>query len=206
MALPAGVETAADLMARTGADTCLPVAAPLAPLFPLGGPERGRTYAVRGDAAASLVNALVAPVTAMGAWCAFVDLPHAGLRAAQEHGVALERVVCVDTDRSPSSWGRVIGALAEGIEIIVAQDPVCPPAEARRVAARLKARGAVLLVHGRTGDHPVDAVLTARTREWEFGACAVSRTVHVSAEGRRVPGARRVRVLLPSHAGTVAEQ
>ena len=201
MSLPAGVETAADLLARTGADTCLPVVDVLSPLFPLGGPERGRTYSVQGDAAASLVNALIARATAQGAWCALVDMPHAGLRAAHEHGVALERVVCVDTERSVSSWGRVVGALAEGIDIIVAHGPLCTPAEARRLAARVKAQGTVVIVTGNPAGLPVDAVLTARTQSWLFAPCAVSRTVSVSAEGRRIPGVRTVRALLPSASG-----
>lgn len=183
----------------------MPVVPALSSLFPLGGPERGRVHGIDGDAAVSLVNALIARATQEGAWCALVDMPHAGLRAAHEHGVALQRVVCVDTDRSPSSWGRIVGALVEGIDLVVVRDPVCPPAEARRIAARVKAQGAVLLAHGRVSSFPVDVMLSARTQSWQFGACAVSRTVHVSAEGRRQPGMRHSTVLLPSPAGGAEE-
>ncbi len=203
MALPTGFDTAADLLARTGEHRAFPVVAPLAPVLPLRGLERGRFYGVTGDASASLVYALVAAATADGAWCAFVDMPHAGLRAAHEHGVALQRVVCIDTDRS-SSWGRVVGALTEGIDIIVVRDPVCSAADARRVASRVKAQGAVLIAHGNLSGFPVDAQFTARTNSWSFGACATERTVRVTAEGRRMPGARGVTVLLPSAAGGVA--
>jgi len=209
----AGVETAADLLARAGAHTALPVPAPLAPVLPMRGLERGRVHGVAGDAAASLVYALVAAASAEGAWCAFVDMPHAGLRAAHEHGVALERVVCIDTDRS-LSWGRVVGALTDGIDIIVARDPVCTAAEARKVASRVKAQGAVLIVQGAVQDSkgavqsaqsfPLDVLLTARTQSWSFGACALERTVRVTAEGRRIPAARGVTVLLPSASGAVA--
>lgn len=206
----AGVETAADLLARAGAHTALPVPAPLAPVLPMRGLERGRVHGVTGDAAASLVYALVAAASAEGAWCAFVDMPHAGLRAAHEHGVALERVVCIDTDRS-LSWGRVVGALTDGIDIIVARDPVCTAAEARKVASRVKAQGAVLIVQGAVQDakgavqgFPLDVLLTARTQSWSFGACALERTVRVTAEGRRIPAARGVTVLLPSASGAVA--
>lgn len=177
------------------------------------GLERGRVHGVTGDAAASLVYALVAAASAEGAWCAFVDMPHAGLRAAHEHGVALERVVCIDTDRS-LSWGRVVGALTDGIDIIVARDPVCTAAEARKVASRVKAQGAVLIVQGAVQDSkgavksaqsfPLDVLLTARTQSWSFGACALERTVRVTAEGRRIPAARGVTVLLPSASGAVA--
>jgi hypothetical protein len=202
----AGVETAADLLERAGAHTALPVPAPLAPVLPMRGLERGRVHGVTGDAAASLVYALVAAASAEGAWCAFVDMPHAGLRAAHEHGVALERVVCIDTDRS-LSWGRVVGALTDGIDIIVARDPVCTAAEARKVASRVKAQGAVLIVQGAVQSaqsFPLDVLLTARTQSWSFGACALERTVRVTAEGRRIPAARGVTVLLPSASGAVA--
>ena len=209
----AGVETAADLLARAGAHTVLPVPAPLAPVLPMRGLERGRVHGVTGDAAASLVYALVAAASAEGAWCAFVDMPHAGLRAAHEHGVALERVVCIDTDRS-LSWGRVVGALTDGIDIIVARDPVCTAAEARKVASRVKAQGAVLIIQGAVQSargavqsaqsFPLDVLLTARTQSWSFGACALERTVRVTAEGRRIPAARGVTVLLPSASGAVA--
>jgi len=177
------------------------------------GLERGRVHGVTGDAAASLVYALVAAASAEGAWCAFVDMPHAGLRAAHEHGVALERVVCIDTDRS-LSWGRVVGALTDGIDIIVARDPVCTAAEARKVASRVKAQGAVLIIQGAVQSargavqsaqsFPLDVLFTARTQSWSFGACALERTVRVTAEGRRIPAARGVTVLLPSASGAVA--
>ena len=216
----AGVETAADLLARAGAHTALPVPAPLAPVLPMRGLERGRVHGVTGDAAASLVYALVAAASAEGAWCAFVDMPHAGLRAAHEHGVALERVVCIDTDRS-LSWGRVVGALTDGIDIIAARDPVCTAAEARKVASRVKAQGAVLIVQGAVQSargavqsargavqsaqsFPLDVLFTARTQSWSFGACALERTVRVTAEGRRIPAVRGVTVLLPSASGAVA--
>jgi hypothetical protein len=205
MAVPAGFQTAADLMARTGAHTALPVTPALAGLFPLHGMERGRTYGVRGDAAASLVFALVAEATQQGAWCALVDMPHAGLRAAHEHGVALERVVCIDAESSwPTAHGRVVGALVEGFDIVVVRDPQCAPADARKIAARVKAQGAVLVVHGNLSAFPVDACLTARTQSWGFGACATERTVQVQAEGRRVPSGRTVTLLLPSSTGAAA--
>ena len=205
MALPAGFQTAADLLARTGVHSALPVTPALSSLFPLHGMERGRIYGVRGDAAASLVFALVAEATRNGAWCALVDMPHAGLRAAHEHGVALERVVCIDAESSwPSAHGRVIGALVEGFEIVVVRDPQLAPADARKVAARVKAQGAVLLAHGNLSAFPVDACLTARTDSWRFGACATERTVHVEAEGRRMPAGRTVSLLLPSSSGSAA--
>lgn len=204
MRLPAGVETAADLLARAGSRASLPVCAPLAAVLPLGGLERGLVHAVRGDAATSLVYALVAEATAAGAWCVFVDMPQAGLRAAHEHGVALQRTVCVDTDHSPSSVGAVIGALVEGFDIVVVRDPACTPADARKVAARAKAQGSVLVVHGRGSSFAVDVELGVRTRAWGFSVRATERTVEVEAAGRRVHGPRRVSLLLPSSAGRAA--
>ncbi|MFZ9394133.1 MAG: hypothetical protein ACO277_09130, partial [Ilumatobacteraceae bacterium] len=51
---------------------------------------------------------------------------------------------------------------------------------------------------------PLDVLFTARTQSWSFGACALERTVRVTAEGRRIPAARGVTVLLPSASGAVA--
>lgn len=199
-----GVETAAQLASRSGPHTALPVAAPLAPLLPVNGLERGLVHSVRGDAAMSLVYALVAEATAAGAWCAFVDMPHAGLRAAHEHGVALQRTVCVDTGRAPSSVGAVIGALVDGFDIVVVGSPACPPADARKVASRVKAQGAVLVVHGVAPSFAPDVEITGRARRWGFAVRATERTVEVESAGRRVHRPRRVTVLLPGPAGRVA--
>ncbi|MFM8793858.1 MAG: hypothetical protein ACKOFF_03035 [Acidimicrobiales bacterium] len=204
MRLPAGVETAAQLAARIGPHRALPVAQALAPLLPVRGLERGLVHSVCGDGATSLVYALVAEATATGAWCALVDMPQAGLRAAHEYGVALQRTVCIDTDHSPSSVGAVIGALVEGFDIVVVRDPACTPADARKVASRAKAQGSVLVVHGRWSSFAVDVELAVHTRAWGFSVRATERTVEVEAAGRRVHGPRRVSLLLPSSAGRAA--
>jgi hypothetical protein len=91
--------------------------------------------------------------------------------------------------------------------IIVTRDPVCTAAEARKVASRVKAQGAVLIVQGAVQSaqsFPLDVLFTARTQSWSFGACALERTVRVTAEGRRITVARGVTVLLPSASGAVA--
>jgi hypothetical protein len=188
------------LVARAGVHRVLPVVAALAPLFPQRGLERGLVHAVRGDAAPSLVYALVAGATVEGAWCALVDVPHAGLSAAREMGVSLERTVCVDTDRGATSGG-VIGALVEGFGVVVVGDPACPPAEARKVVSRAKAQGAVIVLLGAAGAFPVDVELTVRTRGWCFSACATERRVDVSIAGRRVHRESTASLFLPSSAG-----
>jgi hypothetical protein len=84
---------------------------------------------------------------------------------------------------------------------------VCTAAEARKVASRVKAQGAVLIVQGAVQSaqsFPLDVLFTARTQSWSFGACALERTVRVTAEGRRITVARGVTVLLPSASGAVA--
>lgn len=200
--LPHGVETAADMAARAGTHRVLPVVEALAPLFAQRGLERGLVHAVRGDAAPSLVHALIAGATADGAWCALVDMPQAGLRAAREMGVLLERTVCVDTDRGAASGG-VIGALVEGFGVVVVRAPVCPPAEARKVVSRAKAQGTVIVLQGDPGTFPVDVELTVRTRGWGFSACATERRVDVCITGRRVHREHAVALLLPSPTGCV---
>lgn len=200
MAFPRGVETAADLMVRTGVRAVLPVVPALTGIFPRGGPEPGRIHGVSGDAAVSLVLAMVAAATEQGAWCVFVDMPHVGLGAAREHGVALHRVVFLDTGGS-SSWARIVGALVDGFDIVVVAGPACRPAEARTVAARAKARGTVVVIHGDPGPFPLDLSLCTRTESWRFAAHATSRTVGITAGGRRAAGRRSVTVLLPSGNG-----
>ena len=75
----------------------------LAAILPQGGLQRGSTVATGGVAATSLALALAAPTTAAGAWLAAVGLPHLGLLAAAELGVALERTLLV-ADPGPRAW------------------------------------------------------------------------------------------------------
>ena len=204
-----GVESGSEFVQRhaeqiaNGGDA-LVVAAPLQPLFPKSGFERGRLYGITGDASLSLLFALVAQPTTRGSWWATVDMARIGLLSADEYGVALQRTVCVSSGSS-NTWPQVVGALVDGIDLVAVMSPTCSAGEARRITARARAQGTVLIVVGRQGAFDVDVVLTARSLQWRFDTHASSRIVHVATHGRRVHGARDVTVCLPSPEGSVSD-
>ena len=122
----------------------LPVLSALSPLLP-DGLRRGSAVAVRGSA--GLLLALLAGPSRAGAWCAVVGLPGLGLVAAAETGVALERLALVP-DPGPD-WAAVAGALLDAMDVVV----VAPrgrvlDGDVRRLAARARQRGAVLVPFG----------------------------------------------------------
>lgn len=186
-----GVETGSQFSERwrTKVETdfgVLPVAETLKPLLPVAGLERGHCYAIKGDAALSLLFALVSRASREGAWLAMVNMPDAGLMAAQEHGVALQRVLCVSAGDAARSWAAAVGALVAGIDIVAVTSPECGASDARRIAAQARAQGSIVLVVGDPGPFSVDATFTTRTLGWAFDTHASARTVSVGAVGRRV--------------------
>lgn len=152
----------------------------------------------------SLLFSLVATATSVGSWLAFVDVPRVGLMAAHEYGVALQRVMCVNSGGHTQSYAQVVGALVDGIDLVVVSSPACSAAEARRIVARAKASGSVLIILGRTGQFSPDVVLSSSTTEWHFHTHASSRTMSVQAHGRRVYNQRALTVQLPAADGAVS--
>lgn len=205
-----GTETAADLAVRlqsrglagTGVHR---VDTALVDVLPARGLERGRIYGVRGSATVSMVYALVAEATRDGAWFAMVDMPRAGLVAADEYGIAMQRLVSVSVPRSVGhgAWAAAVGAIVDGVDLVAVSSPRCSVSDARRLAARARASGSVLLVVGDPGCVEVDATLVVTTRGWCFDSHARSRSVEVECRGRRVPVARRAMVSLPADTGKV---
>ena len=124
----------------------LAVTAPLAPLFPEWGLRRGSTVTVEGGpGATSLALALGAAASAEGSWVAGVNLPSLGLLAAAELGVALERVVVV-ARVAPTAWATVVAALLDAVDVVWCGLPRrVSPGDARRLAARARERGSVLV-------------------------------------------------------------
>jgi hypothetical protein len=125
----------------------------LRPLFSAGSLRRGSTVAVatpqstRGGAT-SLLFALLAEATAAGSWCAVVGLPRLGLVAAAEAGIAMERLALVP--HPGPEWAGVVGALIDGVDLVVTATPMGVPAQlASRLAARARQRGGVLVPVGR---------------------------------------------------------
>jgi hypothetical protein len=140
-ALPAPATTGGD-----AAEGILPVPPPLAALLPAGGLRRGSVVQVERSGALAL--ALLGRASAEGAWCALVGLPTVGLLAAAELGLDLDRLALVP-DPGPD-WPSVVAAFVDALDIIVLAPPTpLAPARTRRLAARVRERGAVLVVHGR---------------------------------------------------------
>ena len=82
-----------------------PTPADCADLFAEGGLVRGRTLSSTGPAATTVMLRLVAAAIEAGGWMAVIDVPTLGLDAASELGIALERVVAIDT-QDAGVWGR----------------------------------------------------------------------------------------------------
>lgn len=133
----------------------LPVPPALVPLLP-DGLRRGATTAVVGST--SLAMAVLAGASASGAWAAVVGQPALGLLAAAESGVELSRLVVVPTPGADAAL--VLGALVDGMDVVVVgPHTTLTDADRRRLSARARERGAVLLA---TVAWPgADVVLTA---------------------------------------------
>ncbi|WP_091674004.1 hypothetical protein [Amycolatopsis marina] len=142
-----GVADAAEHAQTTG--QVLPVLSVLSGLLPSGGLRRGSTVAVHGST--SLLLALLAEATAGGSWAAVVGVPDLGVAAADELGVEVRRLALVP--RPGADFASVTAALLDGVDL-VAVGPVGRPASgrveqtARRLSARARHRGAVLLSLG----------------------------------------------------------
>jgi hypothetical protein len=194
----------------------LPVVAPLTGLFPAAALPRGITATITGPGAASLALALAAAPSAAGSWTALVGLAGTGLAAAAELGVALERVAVV-APPAPAEWPGVVAALIGAFDLILmGPRHRVPPAAARRLVARARERGTVLVfVTGPLGAGRLDAwpegpdlrlVLTGSV--WhglDDGHGHLRwRQIQVEASGRRaLARPRRVDLLLPGPAGRI---
>jgi hypothetical protein len=122
----------------------LPVLPQLRTLLPAAGLRRGSTIAVRGST--SLLLALLAEATATGSWAAAVGMPHLGLVAAEELGVEVSRLALVP--RPGVEFASVTAALLDGVDVVAVASGNTTPSVARRLSARARHRGAVLLSLG----------------------------------------------------------
>ncbi len=138
----------------------LPVPDGLAALLP-DGLRRGGITAVTGST--SLLLALLAHACAEGAWAAVVGQPSMGLLAAAQAGVALERLALVP--RPGPDAPSVVAALVDGLDVVlVGPDAALTDGDRRRLGARARDRGAVLL--SSTAWPGANVVLTAASQRW----------------------------------------
>jgi hypothetical protein len=142
---------------------------PLQSLLPTGLP-RGATVAVDGSLA--LAFAVAAGASQAGSWVCLLGLGVPGLAAAREMGVQLERVVVVDADGqddSSASWTAMVAAAIDAVDVVIARPPrLVRAADARRLAGRLRERGAVLVLDGRDRSQvlTVDRMIRVVDAQW----------------------------------------
>jgi hypothetical protein len=189
---------ARDVLPTTLAgDRRLLVADPLGGLLPDGGLRRGSVVTLTGVAGTtSVLLSLLAAATATGEWAAVVE-PGAtwGGAAAAEAGVMLER--CAIVRRVPAAkWAVVVAALLEGSALVAASVPSgVRLGDARRLAARARERGAVLVAMesvpgARHGVWPAEAALRLQVQSGPWRGLAPGhgllseRDLQVRVEGR----------------------
>ncbi len=176
----------------------LPVLPALQSLLPGGVLRRGSTVVVAGST--SLALALAAAPSASGSWCAAVGLPSLGLVAVAELGVSLERLALVGAPGG--SWPAVVAALVDALDVVVVHPPTpARAADVRRLAARVRERGAVLVPVCSSWEG-ADVRLGVTRSEWHgLGAGhghLRARRLEVAAQGRGAAARpRRACVWLP---------
>jgi hypothetical protein len=220
---PTGVGALAEVVARTrpvslAREQTLPVLPALGGLLPDAALARGTTVAVTG---ASLALALAAGPSRAGSWVVLVGVPWLGLGAVAGLGLALERVAVV-APPEPAAWATVVAALVGAFDVVlVAEPPRVRAAEARRLAARARERGTVLVAVGPSEAVPsavagaprqprleADLRLGTAPLAWEGLADGHghlrARRVRATATGRRRAGRpRTVDLWLPGPDGAV---
>lgn len=187
----------------------LPVLGPLAPLFPGGALQRGAVVGVRGSGATALALAVAAGPSQSGAWTAVVGSPDLGLAAVGELGVALERLLVVRPE--PEAWSAALAALVGSVDVVlVAPRHRVREADARRMAARLRERGSVLVHVGDRWPIGADIQLDVVAGAWDglgdgHGVLS-ARRMRIDGGGRgSASRPRSLDVLVPGPDGGVAE-
>ncbi len=209
----------------------LPVIPPLQGLFPGGGLRRGTSIVVAGKgerggggagergggagatgattSGLTLCLSLLGAASSAGSWCAAVGICGLGAVAAADLGIDLTRLILLP---SPGpKWAESTATLLEGVDVVV----LCPPfpvrpAMARRLVARTRDRGAILIVvPGQAGwPEGPDMRLSVENTRWDGigkgDGHLRRRRVTVIATGRRSAARPRHQDLwLPSTAGSV---
>ncbi len=184
---------------------------PLAAVVPWGGLRRGMGVSVRGTAglgSTSFALALLAEATQQGSWAALVGVPTMGLAAAQEYGVVLERVAVIDRP-DPELWASATGALLGAFDLVViSPQHRLRPADQRRILARARERGTVIITVDAEPLGTSDLVFTVVRASWkglgDGHGHLQSRQVDVRIEGRREASRPRiVRLGLPGTSGSI---
>jgi hypothetical protein len=156
----------------------------------------------------SLALGLLVQASQQGAWCAAVGFPSLGLVAAAQLGVRLDRLAVIPAPGE--QWSVVVAALLDSVDLVLVAPPArVRAADARRLRARTRELGAVLIVVGAGWPESVDLELHVTAGSW-VGLDAghghlQARQIDVAASGRGAAARpRRVRVWLPDAHGAMA--
>lgn len=209
-----GVSTASELATsatageasefRGGGSAILPAPAELAAVLPWAGLRRGSTVTVHDSP--YLLFGLLSEAAAAGSWTALVGLAGISPLAAADMGVDPARMAVVP--RPGRDAVDVVAALLDGVDLVVlgATRDVAEQ-DARRLSARARHRGAVLLPFGEWPG--ADVELWCGEASWsgpESGHGRLTeRRVTVRSQGRGAAARTRSRrVALPARDGTIA--
>jgi hypothetical protein len=189
-------------------DRALPVLDALAPLLP-DGLRRGSALAVTGGpGATTLALSTAVAASAAGSWTAVVGAPWLGLEAAIEVGLAPERLLVVDPPRE--RWATTVAALVDAIDLVLVAASRPNAADVRRLVARARERGAVLIALPRTDWPGADVRLSVGASSWTGPETSgagrlLARRAEVGARGRGAAAhERRATLWLPDPDGRVA--
>lgn len=174
----------------------LPTHPAIAELLPGGGLQQGAAYSV--ERSAMLLMILLAAPSAAGTWCGVVGVPEFGVEAAQHFGVDLDRLVLVP--RPGEQWLAVTAAVADVMGLVVTRPPKrASDASVARLGARLRQRGATLLVLGPWPQ--TEAMLSLSASHWhgigEGHGHLTSREATVTVTHRLGGRPRSARLWLP---------
>ncbi len=177
----------------------------LTSLFPGGVLRRGSIVSVTGSGSTGLALAVAAGASAAGSWMAAVDDPELGWAAAAETGIVLSRVLVVDP--VPEEWSYTVAALIGAVDLIlVAPRRRVSDRDARRLIARTRERGSVLICRGGYWPSGIDVQLEVLSGSWqgigEGHGLFRSRRVRVNGGGRGAASRpRSSELLLPGPTG-----
>lgn len=178
----------------------LPVHPVLAELLPAGGLPPGQLLTI--EQSTSLVLALLAYPSQQGAWCAMVGFDDLGLAAANEAGIAGERLVLIPNPAH--RWEDVVAALVRVMDIVVLRCSAPVPATTfRRLQTRTRQNKAVLMLQPVSATIPGASVaLSVVAQRWhgpDAGAGSLrTRQLQIKVAGRGVAARQRtVHLRLP---------
>lgn len=186
----------------------LPVHPALGAVLPEGLP-RGSVVVCEGPMAMSSALLVAAEATRRGAWLGVAGLPTLGVAAAGEVGVALERMVLVRDGgiSGDEQRAQVLATLIDGFDVVLLGGAARVRAgTARRLHARLRSRGAVVVIVGAPGAFSGDLRITAEATWLGLGAghgSLRSRRVEVTVDGRRVRRPRHLTLWAPHPTGEI---